>query len=93
MAFFMRYDSNWSFDTSTIIGLGYIGLPKATLLASPRQNLSVGISASVMEGANRREIDMVETELDIADFYKKVLYFVRENHVLWAWPEFNGFAS
>ncbi len=54
------------FDTITIIGLGYIGLPTATLLASRKKKvLGVDISSTIVDAVNRGEIHIVEPDLDI----------------------------
>lgn len=54
------------FDTITIIGLGYIGLPTATLFASRKLKvLGVDISATIVDAVNRGKIHIVEPELDI----------------------------
>ncbi len=54
------------FDTITIIGMGYIGLPTATLLASRKKKvLGVDISAAIVDAVNRGKIHIVEPELDI----------------------------
>lgn len=54
------------FDTITIIGLGYIGLPTATLFASRKKKvLGVDISATIVDAVNRGKIHIVEPELDI----------------------------
>jgi len=53
-------------DKISIIGLGYIGLPTAALLASRKINvLGVDISPSVVDAVNRGKILIVEPELDI----------------------------
>ncbi|MFT4800311.1 MAG: UDP-N-acetyl-D-mannosaminuronic acid dehydrogenase [Flavobacteriaceae bacterium] len=50
-----------------IIGLGYIGLPTATLLASKKTNvLGVDINSKIVETINRGEVHIVEPELDKA---------------------------
>ncbi|CAB3806020.1 UDP-N-acetyl-D-mannosamine dehydrogenase [Paraburkholderia fynbosensis] len=50
----------------SIIGLGYIGLPTATLFASRKLRvIGVDVSAAVVETINRGDIHIVEPELDI----------------------------
>ena len=50
----------------SIIGLGYIGLPTATLLASRKQKVvGVDISPHVVDKINRGDIHIIEPELDI----------------------------
>ncbi|WP_321912897.1 UDP-N-acetyl-D-mannosamine dehydrogenase [Paraburkholderia sp. J11-2] len=50
----------------SIIGLGYIGLPTATLFASRKLRvIGVDVSADVVETINRGDIHFVEPELDI----------------------------
>ena len=53
-------------NTISIIGLGYIGLPTATLLASRRiRVIGVDISPYVVDTINRGNIHIIEPELDI----------------------------
>lgn len=53
-------------NTISIIGLGYIGLPTATLLASrKRRVIGVDISQYVVDIINQGNIHIVEPELDI----------------------------
>ncbi|WP_244816883.1 UDP-N-acetyl-D-mannosamine dehydrogenase [Caballeronia sp. Lep1P3] len=53
-------------NTVSIIGLGYIGLPTATLFASRRlQVIGVDVSTYVVDTINRGNIHIVEPELDI----------------------------
>lgn len=54
------------FNTISIIGLGYIGLPTASLLASRKQNI-VGVDASehVVNMVNAGKIHIVEPGLDV----------------------------
>jgi UDP-N-acetyl-D-mannosaminuronic acid dehydrogenase len=48
-----------------VVGLGYIGLPTAALLASAgHQVLGVDVTASVVETINRGDIHIVEPDLD-----------------------------
>ncbi|WP_233835405.1 UDP-N-acetyl-D-mannosamine dehydrogenase [Paraburkholderia sp. ZP32-5] len=50
----------------SIVGLGYIGLPTATLFASrKRRVIGVDVSSRVVDTINRGEIHIVEPELDI----------------------------
>ena len=50
-----------------MIGLGYIGLPTAALIASNKVNVfGVDINPNVVETINRGEIHIVEPELDSA---------------------------
>jgi nucleotide sugar dehydrogenase len=54
------------FKTISIIGLGYIGLPTAALLASRRKHVvGVDASAHVVNTINLGKIHIVEPELDI----------------------------
>jgi UDP-N-acetyl-D-mannosaminuronic acid dehydrogenase len=54
------------FNKISIIGLGYIGLPTATLFASRKLRvIGVDVSADVVETINRGDIHFVEPELDI----------------------------
>jgi UDP-N-acetyl-D-mannosaminuronic acid dehydrogenase len=54
------------FNTISIIGLGYIGLPTATLFASRKLRvIGVDVSSYVVDTINRGEIHIVEPELDI----------------------------
>lgn len=53
-------------NTISIIGLGYIGLPTATLLASRKKRvIGVDVSQYVVDTINRGNIHIVEPELDI----------------------------
>ncbi|WP_175915744.1 MULTISPECIES: UDP-N-acetyl-D-mannosamine dehydrogenase [unclassified Burkholderia] len=53
-------------NTISIIGLGYIGLPTATLFASrKRRVIGVDVSPYVVDTINRGDIHIVEPELDI----------------------------
>lgn len=53
-------------NTISIIGLGYIGLPTATLFASRRfRVVGVDVSEYVVDTINRGDIHIVEPELDI----------------------------
>lgn len=54
------------FDTIAIIGLGYIGLPTATLFASRKKTvIGVDVNAHAVETINQGRIHIVEPELDI----------------------------
>ncbi|SEM07510.1 UDP-N-acetyl-D-mannosamine dehydrogenase [Halomonas caseinilytica] len=54
------------FNTISVIGLGYIGLPTAAVIASRRkQVIGVDVSEHVVDTINRGEIHIVEPELDI----------------------------
>ncbi|RQH10068.1 UDP-N-acetyl-D-mannosamine dehydrogenase [Paraburkholderia dinghuensis] len=53
-------------NTVSIIGLGYIGLPTATLLAIRKVRvIGVDISPSIVDTINRGDMHFVEPELDI----------------------------
>lgn len=53
-------------NTISIIGLGYIGLPTATVLASRKKRvIGVDVSTNVVDTINRGNIHIVEPELDI----------------------------
>ncbi|HET9645919.1 MAG TPA: UDP-N-acetyl-D-mannosamine dehydrogenase [Burkholderiaceae bacterium] len=55
-----------SFNTVSVIGLGYIGLPTAAMFASRRTRvIGVDCNAKVVEMINRGQIHIVEPELDI----------------------------
>src|SRR5690606_21018116 len=55
------------FNTICVIGLGYIGLPTATMFASRRKKVvGVDINQKAVDTINRGEIHIVEPELDIA---------------------------
>lgn len=54
-----------SFETISVIGLGYIGLPTAAVFASKgKQVIGVDINAHAVEVINRGEIHIIEPELD-----------------------------
>ena len=54
------------FDTISVIGLGYIGLPTAAVIASRRKKvIGVDISQNVVDTINEGKIHIVEPELDI----------------------------
>lgn len=55
-----------SFDTISIIGLGYIGLPTAAVFASRKKRvIGVDVNSKAVDTINRGEIHIVEPELDI----------------------------
>jgi len=55
-----------SFDTISVIGLGYIGLPTAAVLASRKKHvIGVDVNQKTVDTINRGEIHIVEPELDI----------------------------
>jgi len=54
------------FNTISMIGLGYIGLPTATLFASRRKKvIGVDVSKHAVDTINQGKIHIVEPELDI----------------------------
>jgi UDP-N-acetyl-D-mannosaminuronic acid dehydrogenase len=54
------------FNTISVIGLGYIGLPTAAVIASRRKKvIGVDISQQAVDTINRGEIHIVEPELDM----------------------------
>jgi UDP-N-acetyl-D-mannosaminuronic acid dehydrogenase len=54
------------FETVSVIGLGYIGLPTAAVLASRKKKvIGVDINQSAVEAVNRGEIHIIEPDLDI----------------------------
>jgi len=56
-----------NFNTICVVGLGYIGLPTATMFASRRKKvIGVDVTQSVVDTINRGEIHIVEPDLDIA---------------------------
>lgn len=56
-----------SFDTVSVIGLGYIGLPTAAAFAAAgKRVIGVDVTASVVDTINRGEIHIVEPALDVA---------------------------
>lgn len=55
------------FDRISVVGLGYIGLPTATMLASRRYRvIGVDVNQRTVDTVNRGEVHIVEPELDIA---------------------------
>ncbi|MFE8146670.1 UDP-N-acetyl-D-mannosamine dehydrogenase [Brenneria goodwinii] len=54
-----------SFDTISVIGLGYIGLPTAAAFASRKKNvIGIDVNKQTVETINRGEIHIVEPDLD-----------------------------
>ena len=54
-----------TFNTLSVIGLGYVGLPTAAIFAGRGVDvLGVDNNASVVEGVNRGEVHIVEPDLD-----------------------------
>lgn len=59
-------NSKYSFQTISMIGLGYIGLPTATLFASRKKKvIGVDVSEHAVNTINSGKIHIVEPELDI----------------------------
>ena len=55
-----------NFNTISVIGLGYIGLPTAAVIASRRKKvIGVDINQHAVDTINRGDIHIVEPELDI----------------------------
>ena len=55
-----------SFDTVSVIGLGYIGLPTAAMFASKKKMvIGVDVSQHAVETINAGKIHIVEPELDV----------------------------
>ena len=55
-----------NFNTISVIGLGYIGLPTAAVFASRRKKvIGVDVNARAVEMINRGEIHIVEPDLDM----------------------------
>lgn len=55
-----------SFETISVIGLGYIGLPTAAMFASRKKNvIGVDVNQHAVETINRGEIHIVEPDLDM----------------------------
>ncbi|NQY07781.1 MAG: UDP-N-acetyl-D-mannosamine dehydrogenase, partial [Flavobacteriaceae bacterium] len=55
-----------SFETISVIGLGYIGLPTAAMFASRKKKvIGVDVSQHVVDTINRGKIHIVEPELDM----------------------------
>ena len=58
--------NSMGFETVSVIGLGYIGLPTAAVLASRKKKvIGVDINQSAVEAVNRGEIHIIEPDLDI----------------------------
>lgn len=54
------------FETVSMIGLGYIGLPTATLFASRKKRvIGVDINQHAVDTINQGKIHIVEPELDM----------------------------
>ena len=55
-----------SFETISVIGLGYIGLPTAAMFASRKKKvIGVDVNNSTVDTINRGEIHIVEPDLDM----------------------------
>jgi len=55
-----------NFNTVSVIGLGYIGLPTAAVFASRKVKvIGVDVNLNAVEKINRGEIHIVEPDLDI----------------------------
>ncbi len=55
-----------SFDTISVIGLGYIGLPTAAMFASRKKNvIGVDVNQHAVDTINKGQIHIVEPELDM----------------------------
>lgn len=55
-----------SFQTISVIGLGYIGLPTAAVFASRQKKvIGVDINQAAVDTINRGEIHIVEPDLDM----------------------------
>lgn len=55
-----------SFNTISVVGLGYIGLPTAAMFASrKKQVIGVDVNQTAVDTINRGEIHIVEPELDM----------------------------
>ena len=55
-----------SFETISVIGLGYIGLPTAAMFASRKKKvIGVDVNQNVVDTINKGNIHIVEPELDI----------------------------
>lgn len=54
-----------SFETISVIGLGYIGLPTAAMFAAYGKNvIGVDVNQHAVDTINRGEIHIVEPDLD-----------------------------
>lgn len=61
-----QHSNNFSFSKVSVIGLGYIGLPTAAVLASRKLPVvGVDICEKTINTINRGEIHIIEPELDI----------------------------
>jgi len=55
-----------SFNTISVVGLGYIGLPTAAMFASRKKNvIGVDVNQHAVDTINRGEIHIVEPDLDM----------------------------
>ncbi|TPE54297.1 UDP-N-acetyl-D-mannosamine dehydrogenase [Maribrevibacterium harenarium] len=55
-----------SFETISVIGLGYIGLPTAAMFASRKKNvIGVDVNQKAVDTINRGEIHIIEPDLDM----------------------------
>ncbi|MFA0533129.1 UDP-N-acetyl-D-mannosamine dehydrogenase [Vibrio breoganii] len=55
-----------SFETISVVGLGYIGLPTAAMFASRKKNvIGVDVNQGAVNTINRGEIHIVEPDLDL----------------------------
>ena len=55
-----------SFDTISVIGLGYIGLPTAAMFASRKKKvIGVDVNQHAVDTINKGQIHIVEPELDM----------------------------
>ena len=55
-----------SFETISVIGLGYIGLPTAAMFASRKKKvIGVDVNQHAVDTINRGEIHIVEPDLDM----------------------------
>ncbi len=55
-----------SFNTISVIGLGYIGLPTAAVIASRKKHvIGVDVNPEVVETINKGDVHIVEPELDM----------------------------
>ena len=62
----MKVSSLSLFEKISVIGLGYIGLPTAAILASRKVNvIGVDVSSRVIETINQGQIHLLEPDLDI----------------------------
>jgi len=57
---------NLPFETISIVGLGYIGLPTAAVFASPKVKvISVDVKRHALDTINRGQIHIIEPDLDM----------------------------